>query len=150
MDAPQPVGETERSRGTDPAGVAGGRGDPAVEGLGEFEGDKGDAGPDVFEEDLVELPAGLLENPDLRFDAVPFEGLDALSGDEGVGIGRPDDDAAGTAGDQGIDAGGSPAVMAARFEGDVEGRPRDRFRRVFDGVDLGVVFAAAAVEAFAR
>ena len=88
------------------------------------------------------------ENPDRRFDPVPLQGLNALSGDQGVGIDRPDDDAAGTAGDQGVDAGRGPAVMAAGFEGDVEGRPGDRFRRIFDGVDLGMVLTAAAVVAF--
>ena len=45
MEAAQAVGETQRRRGTDPAGMAGGRRDPAVEGLGEFDGDEGDAGP---------------------------------------------------------------------------------------------------------
>ena len=86
--------------------------------------------------------------PDLRFDPVTFQGRDAPAGDEGIGIDRADDDAAGTAGDQGVDAGGGLAVMAARFQGDVEGRTRDRFRRVRDGVDLGMIFPAAAVVAF--
>ena len=39
--------------------------------------------------------------------------------------------------------------MAARLQRDVEGRPRDGFRRIPDGVDLRVVFTAAAVPAFA-
>jgi hypothetical protein len=38
--------------------------------------------------------------------------------------------------------------MAARLQCDVEGRPRNRFRRIPDGVDLRMVFAAAAVEPF--
>ena len=39
--------------------------------------------------------------------------------------------------------------MAARFQRDVEGRPRDGFRRILDRVDLRVVFTAAAVPALA-
>jgi hypothetical protein len=38
--------------------------------------------------------------------------------------------------------------MAAGFEGDIESRPGDRFRRIFYGVDLGMVLTAAAVVAF--
>ena len=38
--------------------------------------------------------------------------------------------------------------MAAWFQGDVEGCTRDRFRRVRDGVDLGVILPVAAVVAF--
>ncbi len=151
VDAPQPVGETERRGRADPARVAGGGRDPAVEGLGELQGDEGEAGPDVFEEDLV-ASRRQASSRTPTFVSIPLlsEGLDALPGDEWVGIDGADDDAAGTAGDQGVDAGGGPAVMAARLQGDVEGRPRDRFRCVFDGVDLRVVLAAAAVVAFAR
>ena len=67
MEAPQPVGETERRGGADPAGMAGGGGDPAVEGLGELQGDEGDAGPDVFEEDLVLPSARLFQDSRLSF-----------------------------------------------------------------------------------
>ena len=128
--------------------MARGGGNPAVEGLGELQGDIGKAGPDVFEEDPVDLPAGLLEDADLRFDAALLQGLDAPPGDEGVGIDGADDHAARAVRDQGFDAGGGPAVMAARLQRDVEGCPRDRFRCMPDGVDLRMVFAAAAVEAF--
>ena len=38
--------------------------------------------------------------------------------------------------------------MAAGFEGDVESRSSDRFRRIFYGVDLGMVLTVAAVVAF--
>ena len=148
VDRPQPVGETEGRGRADPARVARGGGNPAVEGLGELQGDIGKAGPDVFEEDPVALPAGLLEDADLRFDAALSEDLDAPPGDEGVGIDGADDHAARAVRDQGFDAGGGPAVMAARLQGDVEGRPRDRFRCIPDGVDLRVVLAAAVVEAF--
>jgi hypothetical protein len=148
LEAAQAVGETQRRRGTDPAGMAGGCSDPTVKGLGEFDGDEGDAGPDIFEEDLVQLPAGLCKNPDRRFDPVSLEGLNAFSGDLWIGIGCPDDDTAGTASDQGVDTGGCPAVMGAWFEGDIEGCPSDRFRRVFYRVDLGMVLTAAAVITF--
>ena len=88
------------------------------------------------------------KNPDCRFDAVPFERCECPCRRPWIGIGRSDDDAAGTAGDQRVDTGRGPAVMAAGFEGDVESRPRDRFRRVFYGVDLGMVLTAAAVVTF--
>ena len=106
MDRPQTVGEAKRRGRADPARVARGGGNPAVEGLCELEGDIGKAGTDVFEKDSVALPAGLLEEADLCFDAALPEGLDAPPGDEGVGIDGADDHAAGAARDQGLRARG--------------------------------------------
>ena len=98
MERSQAVGELARRGRADPARMSGSRRDSAVESLGELQGDVGESGPDIFEEDLVEFPAGFIENPNRRFDSVLPEGFDALPGDERVGIGDTDYHSAGPAG----------------------------------------------------
>jgi len=149
MGPSEAVGEAQRRRRADPAGEAVDGSDPAVEGLGELEGDEGETRADVFEEDLVEPFAGLAENAEGGVDALGLQGLKTAAGDPGVRIDRPDDDPGGPAGDQGFDAGRGTAVMAAGFEGDIDGRPGDRFRGAADRVDFGVGPAAALVPALA-
>ena len=64
MGGPQGVGKLERRRRADPAGMAGGCGDPAVDSLSELQCDKGNACLHEFDEPLVELSAFVFKDPD--------------------------------------------------------------------------------------
>jgi len=148
VQASQAVGEDPRGLGADPPGVPCGGRDLAVDGLGEFERDKGDPGPDVLEEDLVDLPALRVEDAGAGLDPVPLQRCEPPPRDKRIGVDRPDDDAGRLFLHQPLDAGRGFAVVGAGFQGDVDRCTADRLRRALDGVDLGVIFPAAPVEPF--
>ena len=149
MGCPQTMRETARRGRTDPARIAGDGCDSAVQGLGEFERDIGESGPDEFEKKPVDLPAGRLQHADLRWDAALPQRSDPLPGDERIRIDGADDHAPGAAGDQGIHAGGGAAMVAARLQRDIKGGSGDILRRVSKRVDLGMVFTATMMKTLA-
>ena len=146
--APQAVGKDPGRLRADPAGMPCRGCDFPVDGLGEFQRDEGDAGPDVLEEDLVDLPALILEHAHAGLDPVPLERCDPPSRNERVGVDRADDDRRRLLAHQPLHAGRGPAVVRTGLQVDIDRGAADRFRRALDGVDLGVIFSAAAVPAF--
>src|ERR1035437_6538619 len=145
MDTAQPVGEGPGGRGTDPAGMSREGGDSAIDRLGEFEGYKGDAGGDKFEEYFVYLQAGRLGNTNNRVDARPLQGGDALAGHQGIGIGRADYHPCRLGLDERLHAGGGLAIVTARFQCYIDGSAGNRFLSIIDGIYLGVGTAVAPV-----
>jgi len=124
--------------------------DDGVEGLGPFEDDVRTLLLVKGEEAAVEGLGFFLEEADGDVEAVLLEVGDAFSVDDGVGVGRGDDDAAQAPADQVGGAGGRFSVVVAGFEGDVEGGAFDGF--VGEGIQghpLGVGLACAMVPSFA-
>jgi hypothetical protein len=94
-------------------------GNPPVDGLG-GQGDI-EGRSDVFEKDSVGLPAGLLEEADLRFDAALPEGFDP-SRRRGLGSTAPTTTRPGRCAIR-ASVHGESAVMAARLQRDMKVDP---------------------------
>ncbi len=92
VKAPQAMCKDTGRLRADPPGMPCGGGDLPVDGLGEFQRDIGDPGPDVLEEDLVDLPALIFEHAHAGFDSVPLERCNSPTRDERVGVDGSDDD----------------------------------------------------------
>ena len=116
-------------------GARGLRGDPlahavlqaglAVERRGHFHPHPGRLSDHAAQETDVEFTGFLRAWPDFDFDARGTQPLEALAGDQRVGVGEGRDDAAYAGCDQRVAAGAGAAVMSARLERDPGGCAND-------------------------
>ena len=122
-------------RGDPLAGSVGGRG-PAVECRSELQNHVRPTGAPVGQvgRQLVAHLFGLHSHVDL--DARVPQSLDPVAGDQGVGILDSHHDPGHTRGADGIDARRCPPLVAARFEGHVEGGPPRTVTSGLEGIDL--------------
>jgi len=145
----QPVGFDAALFRGDPFGVAGAGGDAAVQGLGGLEGYQRAFVKHKVAIAGVELGGFLLQDAREHFHTPGAQPVKALAIDQGVGVlhGGDDPDDAGL--EDTFDAGAGAPLMAAGFEGHIEGGLFGLIAGLLDGVDLGMRPAQFLMPAFA-
>ena len=129
----------------DPAAVSGAGCELAVEGHCPFRGDVRAAGGEAFEVRGVEAARVGFEEAAFDGDSRVGELSEASAVNLGEGIAHGGDDAFDSGLNDGLDAGRGFSLVAAGFEGDVEGCSPGGFACEIEGVDLGVGRAEASV-----
>ena len=147
---PQSLNVSPGGLSGDPLGQAGMAGDLAVGGHGVFHGHIGSLVGDVVEEYRVQ---GIALVPHEIFfhvyPGLPQQGC-SLAVDQGVGVPGADDHLGNACIHNGLSAGGLTALVAAGFQGDIQGGSCRVLCAGSQSLPLGVEAAAAAVPALAN